>query len=592
MGRRALESVPGIKMLGDFVWHDNPAIWALHCRITADVEPGGPIPRVTDWYLHVRDIYPYGQVVFYPAKVGGIRLTFNHQNHNGAGPAGLPWRCGRLCVDSSLRTLGRRSYDAEPFEPESRLAWHVQRVQEWLRLASRGELVEPGDPFELPDMPFFSGPKVVFAEGPENLPFWQGKHPRKGTASVRTLQEDPQILVVDDFKVGRPGIDIQYPWSKPLGKENDIGMAWIWLDGLPVADPWAIPTSWGELRQCCQEQRIYLDCLLRPAVNNLRDGKEHVLLLGFPIPARVNGPDVQAHWLALRIPGLSSQPVSGFRRSESGYWNLDRWRVFGDTMPLEWVETENWHQDEISGRGRMNPSSRTKSVLIIGGGAVGSVLAEVMVRSGVQDVIIMDHDHLKAGNLVRHTLGVSHLEQPKASSLADRLDDAAVHSLVSAIDATFPPREQKDVNRVLDADVVIDCTAEDSVVEHMRRFAWDRPITFISVSVGLKARRAFTYVAHGSTFPAADFANKLDPWLRSEMYGYDEELPRDGTGCWHALMPARVDDIWMMTGAAVKTIESAIADPPCEPTLVVFEQQYENGVFIGLRRVSKPDSNL
>ena len=579
-------------MLGDFVWHDDPAIWALHCRITANVEPGGPIPCVTDWYLHVRDIYPYGQVVFYPANIGGITLTFNHQNHNGAGVAELPWRCGRLCVDSSLRTLGRRAYDVEPFEPQSRLAWHVQRVQEWLRLASRSELVEPGDPFELPHIPFCSDLKVVFAEGPENLPFWQGKHPRKGIASVRTLQEHPQILVVDDFKVGRPGIDIQYLWSKPLGRENSIGMAWIWLDGLPVVDPWAIPTSWGELRRCVQKQGVDLDSLLRSAVINLRDGKEHVLLLGFPVPAKVGGADVQAHWLALRIPKLSSQPVAGFRRTESGYWNLDRWRVFGDTIPLEWVETENWHQDEILGRGRMNPSLRTKSVLIIGGGAVGSVLAEVMVRSGVQDVTIMDHDRLKAGNLVRHTLGVSHLEQPKASSLADRLDDASVHSLVSAIDAAFPPQEQKDINRVRDVDVVIDCTAEDSVIEHLRRFTWDGPVTFVSVSVGLKARRAFTYVAHGNSFPADDFASKLDPWLRSEMDGYDEELPRDGTGCWHALMPARVDDIWMMTGAAVKTIESAIAEPPREPTLVVFEQQYENGVFIGLRRVFEPDADF
>ena len=581
-------------MVGDLDWLQDEAVWVLHCRITADVKSGGPVPPTTDWYLHVEDTYPYGQVVFYPAKVGGITLTFNHQNHNVAGPDELPWRHGRLCVDTSLRTLGRQSYDVEPFDPESRLAWHVRRVQEWLRLASLGELVQPGDPFELPHIRFSSGLKVAFAEGPENLPFWQAKHPWKGTASVRTLQEDPQILVVDDFKVGRRGTDIQYPWSKPLGKENDIGMAWIWLDVLPVVDPWAIPTSWGELRRCCQQQGVDLDSLLRSAVNNLnlRDGKEHVLLLGFPIPARVNEPDVQAHWLALRIPRLSSQPVSGFRRSESGYWNLDRWRVFGDTMPLEWVETENWHQDEVSGRGRMNPSLRSKSVLIIGGGAVGSVLAEVMVRSGVQDVTIIDHDRLKAGNLVRHTLGVSHLEQPKASSLANRLDDAALHSLVSAIDATFPPREQKDIDRVLDADVVIDCTAEDSVVEHMRRFAWDGPVTFVSVSVGLKARRVFTYVAHGNTFPADDFANKLEPWLRSEMDGYDEDLPREGTGCWHALMPARVDDIWMMTGAAVKTIESAIAEPPREPTLVVFEQQYEGGVFVGLRRVSKPDSNL
>ena len=259
-------------------------------------------------------------------------------------------------------------------------------------------------------------------------------------------------------------------------------------------------------------------------------------------------------------------------------------------MPLEWVETENWHQDEISGRGRVNPSVRSKSVLIIGGGAVGSVLTEFLVRSGVQDVTIMDHDRLKVGNLVRHTLGVSHLEKPKALHLADRLDDAAVHSVVTPIDATFPPTARNDINRVLDADVLIDCTADDSVAEHMRRFAWDGPVTFVSVSVGLKARRAFTYVAHSNTFPADDFANRLDPWLRSEMDGYDEALPRDGTGCWHALMPARIDDVWMMTGAAVKTIESAIAEPPSESTLSVFEQQYENGEFVGLRRVSAPEA--
>ena len=592
MGRRVLESVPGIRMLGDFDWHDDRALWALRCRITADVEPGGLIPPTTDWYVHVRDTYPSGQIIFYPAKVGGVTHTFNHQNHNGAGPDELPWRCGRLCVDTSLRTLGRRSYDVEPFDSESRLAWHVRRVQEWLSLASRGELVQPGDPFELPHIPFSPGPKVVFAEGPENLSFWLGRHPRKGIATVRILEEAPPIVVVDDLNVSKSGVDIQYPWTKPLGKESDLAAAWIWLDRRPVVDPWAIPTTWGEFRMCCKAQGVDLDSWLRPLCGNLRDGNRHVLLVGFPIPARFQEPDVQVHWLALWLPPLTSRPLPGFRPTESGYWSRDRTVAFGDSVSLEWVETENWHQDEISGRGRVNPSVRSKSILIIGGGAVGSALAEFLVRSGVQGVTIMDDDRLKVGNLVRHTLGVSHLDKPKALKLADRLNDAAVHSVVTPIDAAFPPTDRKDINRVLDAEVVIDCTADDSVAEHMRRFAWDGPVTFVSVSVGLKARRAFIYVAHSNTFPADDFANRLDPWLRSEMDGYDEELPRDGTGCWHALMPARVDDISMMTGAAVKTIESAISEPPSEPTLVVFEQQYENGEFVGLRRVSAPDASF
>ena len=83
------------------------------------------------------------------------------------GPDELPWRCGRLCVDTSLRTLGRRSYDVEPFDPEAKLVWHVRRVQEWLCLASRGELVQLGDPFELPHIPFSLWSQGrIFTEGP------------------------------------------------------------------------------------------------------------------------------------------------------------------------------------------------------------------------------------------------------------------------------------------------------------------------------------------------------------------------------------------------------------------------------------------
>lgn len=95
-------------------------------------------------------------------------------------------------------------------------------------------------------------------------------------------------------------------------------------------------------------------------------------------------------------------------------------------------------------------------------------------------------------------------------SLAERLADAAVHFIVTPIDAAFLPTAQKDTNRVLYADVVIDCTADDAVAEDMCRFDWNGPVTFVSVSVGLKARRMFAYVAHGNTFPADDFANRLD----------------------------------------------------------------------------------
>ena len=62
-------------MVGDLDWLQDEAVWVLHCRITADVKSGGPVPPTTDWYLHVEDTYPYGQIVFYPAKVDSLVKT-------------------------------------------------------------------------------------------------------------------------------------------------------------------------------------------------------------------------------------------------------------------------------------------------------------------------------------------------------------------------------------------------------------------------------------------------------------------------------------------------------------------------------------
>ena len=467
--------MPGYTLLEDFVWHRKQEVWFLRCRITAGVRPEGPVPQTTDWFLHVEETYPHGNVFFYPAKSGGITQTFNHQNYNGAGSDELPWRSGRLCVDTSLRTLGRRAYDVEPFDPESRLVWHVSRVQEWLCFASQGKLTQPCDPFELPHIPTSSTINVIFTEGPEDFPYWQKKHPRKGTAKVRILQDDPEIFVVDELSAGRSRIDAKSTWTTPLGEETNSCAAWIWLDRLPVMEPWAIPMSWGEFREYSAKRGLNLDQMLRSAVKDLRDGREHLLLVGFPIPKIVQGPDVQAHWLALRLPPLTNTRERGFRSSEPGYWKRDRKRIFGDEVPIEWVETQNWHKDEISGRGRIAASLRDSSILIIGGGAIGSALGEILIRSGVQRLTIIDHDRLQAGNLVRHTLGVSHIGKSKASCLADRLNDAAVHSTVSSIDSSFPPRKQEDIDIVLDADVIIDCTADDGVAQRMREFPWGDP---------------------------------------------------------------------------------------------------------------------
>ena len=157
----------------------------------------------------------------------------------------------------------------------------------------------------------------------------------------------------------------------------------------------------------------------------------------------------------------------------------------------------------------------------------------------------------------------------------------------------FPPNpddaEQSD--NIGSCDVIIDATGDDAAAAAMSRFQWIGDKTFVSVSLGMYARRLFCFTARGSVFPNAEFREQLDHWLRLEGEEYNlDELPRDGPGCWHPRHPARIDDVWMLTAAAVKLVERAIADPPDAPALTVLEQQTDAaGNFAGIRDVSQND---
>ena len=584
----SVADIPGIAFLSGPVWEPDVRCWVMHCRIAAEVDPQGPIQLVTEWFVLVDEAYPHGSIGVYPAKAGGISQTFPHQNYNGEGSAELPWRTGKLCTWTNAAPLHRRGYDSEPAEPEFNLAWHLRRAQAWLELASASALTQPGDYYELPYVPHGSGFSIAFCEGISSLLRWQQTRKRCGTARVRLREAEPTIAAVTQFESGKDRPLVEQEWGRNASGEEAQDFAWVRMERVPVLPPYQIPMTWGELREACKMQGVELDVLLRPAVSRLASGSP-ALLIGFPIPERVGGLDSRMHWLALRLPERSPRQRPGFRNTESGQWLAYRTTALADHQPLSWLRSENWHQAEISVRGQLGKRTTGDRFLIIGAGAIGSVVSELLIRAGVQDITVLDPDHLEVGNLVRHTLLVSALGRPKAKALGSRLSDATVHANVSAIDDSFPPVGEEGSELVRGCDVVIDTTGEDAVPAHMSRFPWGEVKTFISVSLGIHARRLFFFAARDTSFPNGEFMERLQPWLLRERDQYDlEDLPRDGPGCWHPLHPARIDDVWMMSAAAVKLIEQVVERPPDSPYFTVLEQDTAiDGTFSGIRQAKE-----
>jgi hypothetical protein len=332
--------------------------------------------------------------------------------------------------------------------------------------------------------------------------------------------------------------------------------------------------------------------LLQDLVSKIRDGKGHVLLLGIPIPELVGGDAVQMHWQALKLPAISkgSDTAKGFRPNERGYWERDRVVVFNSRNTLKWVRSQNWERKELTSRGRLAEVFIDTTVLLIGGGALGGMVADLLVRGGLRHLTILDNDDLDAGNLGRHVLGMEDLGKGKAEALARKLNLTSPHANVESIPTAFPPRSEEEHGRIDQHEVVVDCTGSDEALHLLEAYPWPHGKLFISLSLGMMGRRLYCFGSVADTFPHTAFRAAVGPWLLREREEYAGcKLPREGIGCWHPVFPARGEDVWLMAATAVKQVESFVLAAPEEPVIVIYEQILEGNQFNGLRRVCLTD---
>lgn len=594
-GRRALEDLAVVTLLQDWTWHKPTTKWFLHCRLgpaLADKEPG---LSETDWFILVHDRYPLGSIRFLPAKERGISDTYFHQDSNELGLDDRPWRDGQLCLQYSHFRLSRHAHDLEERSAPRRLLWYVRRAIEWLQCASEGKLVRDGDPFELPHFKRLSlgSELIAFSEEETSFERWSRIDDEQGLVNFIQLRDKPLILVVKEFlSLGQERL-LAPAWGRAVKGKEVLGV-WIRAENLPIIPPWQAPRTWDDLNAVMATPNKSLFDLLLPTLKKIRDGSPHTALIGFPCSRRFGQQSCQMHWQALNIPKLSNdRAAKGFRHNEKGYRMRDNVQIFRSNAKVHWQPSQNWHQTDIGSRGQLPEAFRQHHVLMIGAGAVGSILAELLVRGGIQSMVVLDDDHLEAGNLVRHSLHLDSLQLPKATQLAQTLNKASPHAQVSGIVSEFPVTDEDQLKEVQACDLVIDCTADDEVLLNLDKFAWEEERKFISISLGYAARRVFCFTAVGHTFPHDVFITSLEPWIAKERSEYPpDSFPREGVGCWNPVFPAGIGDVWMMTCVALKHLVDIATTDQWGTSLAVFEEQTdEEGRFASIRKVDLRDLN-
>lgn len=403
---------------------------------------------------------------------------------------------------------------------------------------------------------------------------------RVGDAYLKRLNDD--LLVAYAFSV-RTELVLPVRWGRRfLQIDKGEPAFWMTLRDVPVRAPWNAASTWGDLRAIARLQRVDLDGLLRWIYHHMHQKNvtsERFLLLGFPIPEVYDGLPVRMHWQPLMLPAPIETSASAIRvrkgaKTSAGAWPLERAQLLADDKPISWLESEPWAEDRLAVRGALSQALRDSRVVMLGGGALGAALAELLVRAGVNDMIICDSGSFSVENLRRHTLTIEDAEYSKSLALAVHLNACSPFANVDWASG-FPYGLGADRDRVRNAEVVIDCTASDEVVARLATFNWTSgPRWFFSGSLGVDARRLFCFRCHGASFPSEIFFDAVRPYVQEERALLEEREARTmfGAGCWNPVFPARWDDIVALATHMLRIMESDLASGKVQTALQVVDR--------------------
>ncbi len=147
-------------------------------------------------------------------------------------------------------------------------------------------------------------------------------------------------------------------------------------------------------------------------------------------------------------------------------------------------------------------SLSTRKVAVVGVGAIGSIVADLLHRGGVGHLHLIDADSVLPGNTTRHLLGDVAVGRPKAHAVAEALRAARPHlgqitSTIGKVDTS-----QSAVEVLATADVVVDATAESTATALLTAAARAGAGQLLSVYVladGYAVRVDRTPVSDGET---------------------------------------------------------------------------------------------
>ncbi len=369
-----------------------------------------------------------------------------------------------------------------------------------------------------------------------------------------------QYIVSDSEGYLQNWLTRQYGLRKD-GAPYQIGKA-LFLRSPRVLTPDQYPRNAGDLRTLFSDDRHALDMIAMQALQSqIRE-----VIIAFSCSTGIAlAPVTIALHKNQTVPGrkIPDAMTRGFRKGRVPV-NV---AVMRSTSPLSHVTRHAVNRadhDWIHGRDT-DPHQKilkTKKVLVVGCGSLGSTVAELLAKAGIGNLGLIDGQFLEWPNISRHVLGAESIGSAKAENLSRRLLKAFPHlSIIRAIDGQLLPSSQQ---VLMDWDLVIGTTGIWSVDAFIddRHKAGDFPLALYAwLEPHAVATHAVT-VAQGRACLRCNFSKTGKPDLNYSEWPNDGLLPIPA--CGGNFNPYGATDLSFAHGLVGNEAISALITPPVD----------------------------
>jgi hypothetical protein len=367
-----------------------------------------------------------------------------------------------------------RAPDVE-WSPKDGMYGFVDRLNKWFGAAALGQL----DPDDAP-----LHPPVIYGQGKyrvvvrENVPDTGAGMAWIGSAAFKPIHDTRFDLV---------------SWQQnasDVGEANAAAAVILLNDAFPIEYPKTVKSLVEQLEAHGLEL-VDLFVILREHVQALPEDRPLFVVLGTPMRRRdPNGP-LKQH---LAIWNIDEEAVTALRAILAGGEDRDeaitafvKWSF---DASVTWCRVDEAREEVTLSRdtGTATAWAKDKRVLLLGCGALGSHIADILVRAGAASLKLVDKGIVSSGVLVRQQFSDQDIGRAKASACRARLQAISPNC---SIEAEYDDLKYGVLSKFgRDYDLIVDATASRAVSEALEADLRNSPEAppIVSTSVTAKAK--------------------------------------------------------------------------------------------------------